>query len=78
MTLLPDDVQPFAGPESTRWDSSRWFWLILLVGAVVVLGGLLGEARQRRRRRSSVVAGPAVEQRPATVEHEARSGRSAA
>jgi hypothetical protein len=78
VTLLPDDVQPFAGPGSTRWDTSRWFWLVLLVGAVVVLGGLLREPRHRRRRRPSTVAGPAVEQRPATVEHEARSGRSAA
>ncbi|WP_233583894.1 hypothetical protein [Micromonospora sp. CV4] len=78
VTLLPDDVQPFAGPGSTRWDASRWFWLVLLVGAVVVLASLLGEAGHRRRRRSPAVAGPAAEQVPATAEHEARSRRSVA
>ncbi|WP_027657304.1 hypothetical protein [Salinispora vitiensis] len=47
MTLLPDGLQPFAGPESARWEASRWFWLILLVGAMFVLGSVLRDARRR-------------------------------
>lgn len=47
MTLLPDGLQPFAGIESTRWDTSRWFWLVLLVGAMIVLGSLLHDAQRR-------------------------------